>query len=106
MKREEIAAVQKLELDQLAEQEVAEMRRESKQARERIDAAADALAARIGLKPAAGPAVEPVLPATPNETSQQSESAPVLDADAKTHRETPNFADIAANIAGDDWKDL
>ncbi len=107
MKREEIAAVQKLELEEVAEAEIAEMRREARAARERIELAAAALAAKLGLAP---PVVEPVVPVLP-------EPAPVVELPveppalpepvvAEAHRETANFADIAANIAGNDWKDL
>ena len=118
MKREEIARAQALELEQLAEHEVAEMRREGKQARDRIDQTASQLAVRMGIAPAATVEVEPLLPVAasspevdepiPEEPAPLSPRVLTGEADdtQKTHRETPNFADIASNIAGDDWKDL
>jgi hypothetical protein len=116
MKRKEIAAAQKLELEQLAEHEVAEMRREALQARERINAAAGALAGRMGLDVPKTDAVESLIPVdAPEEaaaSSPQTASAKPAGEETGAHdakappREAANFADIAANIAGNDWKEL
>jgi len=113
MKRKEIAAAQKLELEQLAEREIADTRREGLQARERIDAAANGIAGRLGVDLPKADTVEPLLPiAVVSETALATTDAVSEDSsspenDAKTPpREAANFADIAANIAGNDWKDL
>lgn len=82
MGHEEIAAARRLELEQLAEQEIAETLREGRRARERIDAAAAALAAPLGLPGSAGePVAEPV--------SEERPSA-------------ADFADIADRILAND----
>jgi hypothetical protein len=87
MGREEIAAAQKLELAQAAEREIAETRREGRQARERVEAAAAALSAQLGL---AAPVVEPV---SSEERASEAKPPPP---------EAPNFADIADRIVAND----
>jgi hypothetical protein len=117
MNRKEIAAAQKLELEQMAEREIVETRREGRAARERIDAAAGAIAGQLGIEAPKSVVAESLLPAeqaaksfapqTPDGATEPAETKEAAAAEPKhTPRESPDFADIAANIAGDDWKDL